>query len=243
MKRWLCLCLCAGLVFGAGGCGNTAEPTEQTAQQTQEEETNETNKNVKNVFEVRVDDAVDVVGNQERHIAWVYNTTDQYINSLVELILFDTDGNELCREPIFFMNTAPEWHESALIKIPIGEKIDSYDLNVIRFSSSDTPEKSPEITEENLYQYLYFTYIPIDGIDYGEATLDGTLHNLTTQYFSGTVHYFVKNENGEIVMDTIQSYSNLIPGGKEFLVDGAIPSKEYHVEYKITDFQFTDEPI
>lgn len=38
MKRLLCLCLCAGLVFGAGGCGNTAETAEQTAQQTQEAE-------------------------------------------------------------------------------------------------------------------------------------------------------------------------------------------------------------
>lgn len=38
MKKWLCLCLCAGLVFGASGCGNTAEPAEQTAQQTQEQE-------------------------------------------------------------------------------------------------------------------------------------------------------------------------------------------------------------
>ncbi len=38
MKRLLCLCLCAGLTFGAVGCGNTTEPTEQTAQQTQEEE-------------------------------------------------------------------------------------------------------------------------------------------------------------------------------------------------------------
>lgn len=37
MKKCLCLCLCAGLTFGAVGCGNTTEPTEQTAQQTQEE--------------------------------------------------------------------------------------------------------------------------------------------------------------------------------------------------------------
>ena len=37
MKRLLCLCLCAGLVFGTGGCGNAAEQTEQTAQQTQEQ--------------------------------------------------------------------------------------------------------------------------------------------------------------------------------------------------------------
>lgn len=37
MKKLLCLCLCAGFVFGAGGCGNAAEPAEQTAQQTQEE--------------------------------------------------------------------------------------------------------------------------------------------------------------------------------------------------------------
>lgn len=41
MKRLLCLCLCAGLVFGAGGCGNTAETAEQTAQQTQEQEQKE----------------------------------------------------------------------------------------------------------------------------------------------------------------------------------------------------------
>lgn len=41
MKKWLCLCLCAGLSFGVVGCGSTAETTEQTTQQTQEQEQKE----------------------------------------------------------------------------------------------------------------------------------------------------------------------------------------------------------
>lgn len=57
MKKWLCLCLCAGLTFGAVGCGNTTEPTEQTAQQTQEQETKEQDKEAPS-FDFTVDDFV-----------------------------------------------------------------------------------------------------------------------------------------------------------------------------------------
>lgn len=244
MKKWLYLCVCLVMMIGVGGCGSTTEPMTETNQTiTTEEITAENEENVDKSFEVRIGDIIDTIGNEERYFVYVHNTTEKYVNSLVELTLFNAEGKELCKKPVFFMNATPDEKETIFMTIPIGETIDSYDLNVIRFSASDKPEKTPEITKDNVYQYLYFTYTPMGKVDYGEATLVGDLCNLTTQYFSGSVNYRVKNEHGEIVMDTVKTYSNIEPGWEDPYVDGATPSKEYHVEYEILDFQFTDEPI
>ena len=100
-----------------------------------------------------------------------------------------------------------------------------------------------KITDENVYDYLYLTYQPMGKIDYGQATFNADLHNLTTQYFSGTVLYTITDADDNVLLATMETYSNVEPGRNKAFVEGAIPADEYIVSYEVLEYEFTDEPI
>lgn len=236
MKKLFTLMFCGVLFFCVAGCSNEANENVQTSNIPKETV-------VEDILSVKVDDVLDVVGNKERRFIRIKNESEQFLNGIVEVIIEGENGIDLYREAVFFQNKEPGGYESALSKTPIGEKIGKARLEVIRLDVAETPQTSPEITDENIYEYLYFQHEEMGNVEYGQAILEGRLINLTSQYFSGNVTYRVKDGDGTILMETIQEYKNLGPGKKKAMVDGAKPGTSYIVEYEITEYQFTDEPI
>ena len=98
MKRLLCLCLCAGLVFGASGCGNATEPAKQTAQQTQEEKT-ETSEQPDEQEQIKIEDT-DENEPQKMDEQQIQEIKDRQNNALKEYYELFCTGED-----------APDWAE------------------------------------------------------------------------------------------------------------------------------------
>ena len=236
MKKWLCMALCVGVMFGTAACGGAAEAPVETQQTEQPQKANADLL----VLEV-ADEVSQVTGKNEWRFVNIRNTSGQFLNGIVEVVALGEGGKELDRQTVFFMNENQS--ESTYFSTPIGQKIVSCEMNIIRMDATDSPALSPEITQENVYDYLYFTYLPMGEVVYGKATLSGDLNNLTTQYFTGAVTYRVKDGQGNILLEATREYKNLGPGRSETLVEGAIPAEEYFVEYEVVNFEFTDEAV
>lgn len=194
-------------------------------------------------LEMRFSDVIDVFGNKERHSLDAYNISDQYINGIVIATAYDENNSVIDEATILMQNLEPGSSAYDFVNVPPGTAIENVEYDIIRLDSSDSPAPSPEITDENVYDYLYMTHEPMGKVTYGQADFSAYLNNMTTQYFTGTVLYKITDAEENVLLAAMESYENLEPDSKKAFVDGAIPADEYIVSYEILEYQFTDEPI
>lgn len=194
-------------------------------------------------LDMRLSDVISVNGNKQMHSLDAYNISKQYINGIVIANAYDENDKLIDSATILMQNLEPGFSASDFVNIPIGVTVENVEYDILRLDAADQPVPSPEITDENIYDYIYLTHEPMGKIDYGQATFNADLHNLTTQYFSGTILYTITDAEDNVLLATMETYTNVNPGSKEALVDGAIPADEYIVSYEVLEYQFTDEPI
>lgn len=229
-KRLFALTLLLLFAFGCIGCSGS--PTATSPMDTPEK-----------YLEMQLSDVISVNGNIQMHSLYANNISKQYVSGIVIANAYDGNDELIDSATILMQNLEPGFSESDFVNIPIGVTVENVEYDILRLDASDQPAPSPEITDENIYDYLYLTYVPMGRIDYGQATFNADLHNLTTQYFSGTVLYTITDAEDNVLLATIETYSNVEPGRSKAIVDGAIPSDEYIVSYEVMEYQFTDEPI
>lgn len=230
MKKWLAGMLAVVMVFSMAGCGGTAEDGKEESKKG-------------DYIAVEAGDVLDVVGNKERRIVFANNVSDQYVSGIMQVSAMGKNGEVLGETDILMQNLEPVGNSNGILLTPIGKEIKEFEIKTVWMETSKNPMASPEITEDNVKDYLYLTYVPMGSIDYGEATFNGSIHNMTTQYFSGAITYRVTDENGDVLLETTEVYENVNPGEEKAVVDGAKPADKYHVEYEVIEFEFADNPI
>lgn len=183
-------------------------------------------------------------GNRMMYDIRVYNDSDYYAYGLVEFIFTDdeTDQQYVCGFPL--ENIAPNDYDFHTCWLPIGvydEDRQNVEVNILRMDFSDSIITNPEITVENVGEYVYTNY-DIGNIYNNKYTISATVHNCTLKYFTGYVTVNAYGPDGILVESKTKFIENSDPGTDDSIVLMADIYDTYTFETVITDFEFTRNP-
>lgn len=174
----------------------------------------------------------------------VSHSTDKYLTAEIQATVYDRNGDELGGTTAFVHNLGAAPVNSAVE--PFLAKIASeyqWDYKIVSYKFTDGVPQPPEITAENVQEYIRLTWDDYGDIYNHEKEIVCGLHNLTPQYFSGAVTVTVYDQDGSPLETSSEFVDNL--GAYE---NKSIPLwfpivDSYTVDYSISNFQFSDSPI
>ena len=204
-------------------------PTESTFQYTEED------------ISISCADLQSNLNEWHRYAIEVSHSTDKYLNAEIVGTVTDESGNELGRKTVFVNNLGPsplDWASVPfLAKNTSGEAF--FDYEIISFSFSDGWPEMPDITDNNISEY-----IRIETVDYGdivgnELHVSVTVYNLTPQEFTGTLNFTIFDGDGNIVCEESEQISGLSPFSDRELILWSPEFENYTVTYAISDYSFS----
>ncbi len=199
--------------------------------------------NYEDMIRVSIRDANHMINQFSTYIAEVDNISNQYLTGIVTVYVIDANNDTIANTTLFLNNLAPNDKEGHSILIPISDEFDGA-YNIIRLASSKKPTKTPEITDENLYDYAYLTYNDYNDIYGNKKSVGAEINNLTTQYMNCVaVTVTVKDESGNILSEEIEVIKNLKPYATEHISLMFTITDKYTIEYNISGYSFTDAPV
>lgn len=174
----------------------------------------------------------------------VSHSTDKYLTAEVYGVVYDQDGNELGSTTAFVHNLGPlpgDWvSEPFLAKAASGYQ---FDYKVISYEFNDGTPATPEITSENVNDYIRLTYEDFGDIHGKEKEVSCEIHNLTAQYFSGTITVTVSDQNGNRIEEKSEFFDNLGAYETGSIMVWFPIVDDYTIEYSVNDFQLSESPI
>ncbi len=199
--------------------------------------------NYEDMITVSIRESSDMIKQFLAYRAEVDNISDQYLTGIVPVYVIDANNDIIAKTTVFLNNLAPNSRVGDSILIPISDEFDAaYDI--IRLASSKKPTKTPEITDENLYDYAYLTYKDYNDIYGNKKSVGAEINNLTTQYMNCVaVTVTVKDESGNILTEEMEVIRNLEPYATEHISLMFTITDKYTIEYNISGYSFTDAPV
>lgn len=174
----------------------------------------------------------------------VSHSTDKYLTAEVYGVVYDQEGNELGSTTTFVHNLGPlpgDWVSDPFLAKAASEY--QYDYKIISYEFNDGAPAAPEVTSENVNDYIRLTYEDFGDIHGKEKEVSCEIHNLTAQYFSGTITVTVSDKNGNRLKEKSEFFDNLGAYKTGSIMVWFPIVDDYTIEYSVSDFQFSESPI
>lgn len=197
---------------------------------------------MEDMIQVSVRDVKQNLDQFSRHVAELTNVTDKYLTGIVIVYAIDQDKNKVGETTLFLNNLAPADYVGHSILVPFIEGVD-FGYEIVRLETSEKATKTPEITDENLHDYVYLTYKDYNDIFNNKKKVAVDINNLTTQYMSGKVVITAKDQNGTVLTKRTEQLKNINPYSSEPFVLLFDIVDNYTIEYVVQGYSFTDNPI
>jgi len=174
----------------------------------------------------------------------VFHNTDKYLTAEICGRVFDAEGDLLGETTVFINNlgSAPsDWVSEPFLAKGSSEYMADYE--VISFEFTDGFPATPEITSDNVKNYLRLTTEDLGDVLGDDKEITVAIHNLTPQYYSGKITFVVVDGQGAEILNESVDFKNIRPyTDSEKLLFFPIVD-EYTVTYTVDDFQFSEIPI
>ena len=235
-KNFILIVLCILLIQLFSGCSENNAPIEST----NENSISNNDQYSEDDITVECTDLQSNINQWHHYAIDVTNNTDKYLTAEIKGILFDEDNNILGEKTVCVNNLGPaslDFVSEPFLALNTSKQI-FFDYEIVSYSFLDGWPEMPNITENNIKDY-----IRIETVDYGDITGDDlevnvTVHNLTPQSFSGVISYTVTNASGYITYKEDQSISDIDPFGQISQTLWVPACDDYIVSYDISNFSF-----
>lgn len=169
--------------------------------------------------------------------------TGKYLNAEVYGAILDAEGTVLGETTVFVNNLGAEptdWLSEPFLAKMTEEPYAHWEVVSYEFTDGYTP--MPEVTDENVGDYIRFTSEYLGDVVGGDMEVTVDVHNLTPEYFTGSVTIVAKDTASNIIETHTEQLSNVKPFGDHTVVVWVPITEEYSLEYSIDTYSFSENP-
>ena len=243
MKQIIAFVLFIGFILTSVSCSNnsveyiaSASETSTISPDEAQDQTNEA------ALEVRIRNADHMINQYQVYTVNASNASDKYINAEVYAYALNEDNEVIGHQTLFLNNLSPGDYEGTSMLVPLSDNV-TFGYEIKKIESNETATRTPEITDNNIYEYVRISYNDYNDIYGNDKSVGVKLHNLTTQYMTAEVTVYVKDFSGNTLDSEYTSISNLNPYCEKTISMMFKITDDYTVEFSIDNYSFSDSPI
>ena len=250
MKKFIIPLLLLAIVFATliAACDRIPATTSESGSQLLQDSTSSNLPNVpdESSIIVEIKDLNSDLNNWHRFSVDISHNTDKYLTAEVYAEVRNAEGVALGSTTVFINNLGSQpidWESIPFLAKASSEYFAYYE--VISYQFTDGYAETPEITTDNVKDYIRLTVEDYGDVLNDEKQITANIHNLTSQYFSGKITFIVKDSQGSVLEEDTQIYDNLEPYtySPKLLWFPIVNRDAYSLEYSIDEYVLSDDLI
>ena len=172
-----------------------------------------------------------------------HSYTGKYLNAEVHGKILDANGDVLGETTVFVSNLGAEptdWVSEPFLAKMAEETYADWEVVSYEFTDGYTP--MPEVTNENVTNYIRFTSEYLGDVVGEDMQVTVNIHNLTPQYFTGSVTIVAKDAASNVIETHTEQVSNIKPFSYHTIIVWVPITEEYSLEYSVDSYSFFENP-
>lgn len=240
MKKFFIIVLSLVIVLLFTACANDTVSRENSTSNSPATSISSDVPNEENIH-IEIKDLQSNLNQWHRFALDITQDTDKYLTAEIYGAVLDGEGNVLGSTTAFVNNLGPsptDWESIPFLAQGSSEYFADY--KIVSYEFTDGFFSVPEITDDNVKDYLRLTTEDYGDSFNNEKEITVTLHNLTPNYFSGRITFIVKDLQGKTIKEKTEEYNNLNPYTESEKLLWFPIVEEYSLEYVVEEYTFSE---